>query len=85
MKFSIVTVTTIILIASFVGSGCDSQSNKTEKAEPSVIEANQDLEIGKSEVEAELRIYRTEKASRKRISFLLSVSSLPHTNLNQII
>lgn len=64
MKYSIVIVTTITLIAAFVLSGCDSPSNKMEKAETSVIEANRDLEIAKSEVEAELRIYRAENAER---------------------
>lgn len=56
MKCSIVIVTTFTLIAAFVFSGCDRQSNKMERAETSVIEANRDLEIAKAKVEAELRI-----------------------------
>jgi hypothetical protein len=64
MKYSIGILTTVTLIAAFVLSGCDSPSNKMENAETSVIEANRDLEIAKSEVEAELRIYRAENANR---------------------
>lgn len=60
MKYSIGILTTVTLFAAFVLSGCDSPSNKMEKAETSVIEANRDLEIATSEVEAELRIYRAE-------------------------
>jgi hypothetical protein len=61
---SIGILTTVTLIAAFVLSGCDSPSNKMEDAEISVIEANRDLEIAKSEVEAEVRIYRAENAER---------------------
>jgi ribosome-interacting GTPase 1 len=64
MKYSIGILTTVTLIAALVLSGCDSPSNKMENAETSVIEANRDLEIAKSEVEAELRIYRIENADR---------------------
>lgn len=60
MKYSIITVSIITLMAALVLSGCESPSNKMEKAETSVIEAERDLEIAKSEVEAELRIYRAE-------------------------
>ena len=62
MKYSIGILTTITLIAALVLSGCDNQSNKMQDAETSVIESNRDMEIAKSEVEAELKIYRTENA-----------------------
>ncbi len=64
MKYSIGILTTITLISALVLSGCDGQSNKVENAETSVIEANRDLEIARSEVEAEYRIYRTENEER---------------------
>lgn len=64
MKYSIIIVSTITLIAAFVLSGCESPSNKMEKAEATVIKAKRDLEIAKSEVEAELRIYRVEHDSQ---------------------
>ncbi len=64
MKYSIGILTTVTLIAAFVLPGCDSPSKKMDKAETSVIEADRDLEIAKSEVEAELRIYRAENAER---------------------
>lgn len=60
MKYSIGILTTITLITAFVLSACDNRPNKVEKAEASVIEAERDLEIAKSEVEAELRLYRAE-------------------------
>jgi hypothetical protein len=64
MKYSLAIVTTITLIAAFALSGCDRPSDKVEKAETSVIEATRDLEIAKTEMEAELRIYRAENADR---------------------
>lgn len=60
MKYSIGILTTVTLIAAFMLSACDSSSKKMDEAETSVIEANRDLEIAKSEVKAELQIYRTE-------------------------
>ena len=64
MKYLIIIVTTITLIAALVLSGCDRQSNKVERAETSVIESERDLEIAKSEVEAEYKIFRTENEER---------------------
>jgi hypothetical protein len=64
MKYPIAIATTITLIAALAFSGCDQQSNKVEKAETSVIEAERDLEIAKTEVQAELRIYRAENSER---------------------
>lgn len=64
MKYSLVIVTTITLIAAFVLSGCEQPSDKMEEAEISVIEANRDMEIAKSEVEADLRIFRAENEDR---------------------
>jgi hypothetical protein len=64
MKYAIVIATTITLIAALALSGCDTQSNKLERAETSVIESNRDLEIAKTEVEAEWRIYRSENSNR---------------------
>lgn len=64
MKNSIFMVTTITLIVAFVLSGCDSPSNKLENAETSVIEANRDLEMAKTEVEAELVLFRADNESQ---------------------
>jgi tRNA G10 N-methylase Trm11 len=60
MKNSLIIMTTITLISVLVISGCDNASNKMERAEVSVIESERDLEIAKSEVEAEVQIYRQE-------------------------
>lgn len=64
MKYSIGILTTVTLAAVFMLSACDSSSKKVDKAEAAVVEANQDLEIAKSEVEAELRIFRAKNSSR---------------------
>ncbi|MFU8861951.1 MAG: hypothetical protein ACNA8K_16185 [Cyclonatronaceae bacterium] len=64
MKYSIGILTTATLIAVSGLVGCNSPSDKMDRAETSVIEANQDLEIAKKEVEAELRIYRAKNADR---------------------
>ena len=75
MKHTIVLFTTAVLFAALIFSACDSRSNKLERAETSVIEANRDLEIAKSEVEAELRIYRNENANR-RMEFNRTISEI---------
>ncbi|HAC15408.1 MAG TPA: hypothetical protein DCE78_05615 [Bacteroidetes bacterium] len=64
MKHSIGILTTLTLIAALVVSGCDSPSKKMENAKVETIEANRDLEIAKSEVEAEFRIFKTENSTR---------------------
>ncbi len=65
MKYTIGILTTVILIAAFVLSGCDRPSNdRMQDAEVSVIESNRDLEIAKAEVEAEYRIYKLENENR---------------------
>jgi hypothetical protein len=64
MKYSIGIITTVILFAALILSGCDRPSNNMENAETSVIEADRDSEIATSEVEEELRIYRAENAER---------------------
>lgn len=75
MKYSIGILATVSLFAAFALTGCDSPSNKMESAETSVIEANRDLEIAKSEVEAELQIYRAENEDRI-IEFNRSISDI---------
>ncbi len=64
MKYSIFMVSTITLIAAFVLSGCDSPSNRMENAETSVIEANRDLEMAETEVEADLLLFRAENEDK---------------------
>ena len=67
MKNLIGILTTVTLIAAFILSGCDrpsDRSDRVEDAEVSVIEAERDLEIATSEVEAEVRIYRAENSDR---------------------
>ena len=64
MKYSIGILTTVTLFAAFVVLGCDSSSNEMERAETSVIEAERDYEIAKTEVEADLRKFKVEKESR---------------------
>lgn len=64
MKHAIHILATLTLSAGFIMSGCDSSSNKMQDAETSVIEANRDLEMAISKVEAELGIYRAENGER---------------------
>lgn len=63
MKYPVITFLSLIIIAASALSGCKTKTEKMELAETSVINAEKDLEIAKSEVEAELRIFRakTEK------------------------
>ncbi len=65
MKYSIGILTTVILIAAFVLSGCDRPSHdRMQDAEVSVIESNRDMEVAKAEVEADYRIYKTENENQ---------------------
>lgn len=64
MNYKIGILTTAAFVAALILSGCENPSNKMESAETSAIEAERDMEIAKSEVEAELRIYRAENADR---------------------
>jgi hypothetical protein len=64
MNYSIGILTSITLTAALILSGCDRPSENLEDAEVSVIEAERDLEIATSEVEAEIRVYRAENADR---------------------
>lgn len=75
MKYSVGLLTTVTLMAALVLSACESSSRKMDKAETSVIEANRDLEIAKSEVQAELNIYRAEYADRN-IEFNRTISEI---------
>jgi basic membrane lipoprotein Med (substrate-binding protein (PBP1-ABC) superfamily) len=64
MKHSISLLAILSLIAGIILSGCETPSNKMQDAETSVIEANRDLEIAKSEVEAEIKMYRAKNDER---------------------
>lgn len=64
MKYSIGILTTVLLVTALVLSSCDNKSDKVDRAESNVAEAERDLEIAKSEVEAELRMYRANNTER---------------------
>jgi septal ring factor EnvC (AmiA/AmiB activator) len=63
MKKSIFVFTTITIMFAFVALSCDRSSDKVERAQTSVIEAEKDLSIAKTEIEADARIYRNEMAN----------------------
>jgi len=63
MKKSIFFLTTITIMFAFIAQSCDRSDNKMEKAQTSVIEAERDLEIAQSEIEADVRIHRQEIAN----------------------
>lgn len=64
MKYSIGILTTVLLVTALALSSCDNKSDKVDRAESNVAEAERDLEIAKSEVEAELRMYRANNTER---------------------
>lgn len=66
MKNLLFGITTIILISLFLTQACDRPSNDIESAETSVIEAERDLEMALSEIEADVRIFRQEIANEIR-------------------
>lgn len=56
-------MTTFTLLFAFTALSCDSSPDDLEKAENSVIEAERDLDVAQSEIEAEIRMYRQEIAN----------------------
>ncbi len=66
MKKSIFIITTFTIMFAFIAQSCDRSASDMERAQTSVIEAERDLDIAQSEIEAEVRIYRQEKANSIR-------------------
>jgi hypothetical protein len=66
MKNLLAKITTATLLAAFIVSGCDGtqDQNRVDRAQTTSIEADRDLEIAKTEMEAEHRIYKVENESR---------------------
>jgi hypothetical protein len=63
MKKSILLITTITIMFAFVVQSCDRPDNQMERAQTDLIEAERDLDIAQSEVEADVQIYRQEVAN----------------------
>jgi hypothetical protein len=64
MKKSIFLFTTITIMFAFVAQSCDRSVDKVERAQTSVIEAEKDLSIAKTEIEADAKIYRLEMSNK---------------------
>ena len=63
MKKSIYIVTTFAIMFAFIAQSCDRSHDRMESAQTSVIEAERDVDIAKSEIEADVQIYRLEAAN----------------------
>jgi hypothetical protein len=63
MKKSILLITTITIMFAFVVQSCDRPDNQMERAQTDLIEAERDLDIAQSEVEADVQIFRQEVAN----------------------
>lgn len=66
MKLSIFIIASIAIMFAFVAQSCNRSSDKVDRAQTSAIEAERDLDIAKSEIEADVRIYRQKKATSIR-------------------
>lgn len=66
MKYSIGIISTVVLFAALILSGCDRPSNDMQNGETSVIESDRDSEIASGEMVEEVRVYRVENAERFR-------------------
>jgi len=64
MKYSIVVLTTVVLMAALVLSGCDSSFNEFEKAGVSVVESSGNDENSDREVNTEVHAFRVETAGK---------------------
>jgi hypothetical protein len=62
MKKSTIVITTITMMFAFTALSCD-RTDKMERAQIDVIEAERDLSIAQTEVAADVRIYRQETAN----------------------
>jgi len=62
MKKSTIVITTITMMFAFTALSCE-RSDKMERAQIDVIEAERDLSIAQTEVESEVRIFRQETAN----------------------
>ena len=62
MKKSLFLITTIALMFAFFVQSCD-RTDKMERAQTDLIEAERDLDIAQTEVAADVRIYRQETAN----------------------
>lgn len=63
MKSSTFAITMFAIIFAFTAQSCDRSSDNMESAQTDVIEADRDLEIAQSEIEADVQIYRQKTAS----------------------
>jgi tRNA G10 N-methylase Trm11 len=63
MKKSLFLITTITLMFAFFVQSCDRSADNMERAEADLIEAERDLDIAQTEVEADVQIYRQETAN----------------------
>lgn len=63
MKSSTFVITIFAAMFAFTALSCDRPSNDMERAQTDVIEAERDLEIAQTEIEAEVQVYRQETAS----------------------
>ncbi len=59
----LIVITTIAIMFAFVAQSCDRSADKLDRAQTSVIEADRDLKIAQSEIEADVKIYRQETAN----------------------
>lgn len=64
MKTTLYTATAILFLTAAVLAGCQDSSQKLDRAETSSVEATRDLEIAKSEIQAEIQLFRNEKAGK---------------------
>jgi hypothetical protein len=60
MKNITLLITALTLISTIAIQGCDKSSNKMDKAETAAIEAERDMAVANSELQAEIQIFRLE-------------------------
>ncbi len=66
MNKSIVLTTTLAMMFSFIAYSCSSTPDRMESAQADLIEAERSADMDRSEIEADLRIYRQETAETIR-------------------
>ncbi|MCA1801660.1 MAG: hypothetical protein LC662_04280 [Rhodothermaceae bacterium] len=68
MKKTLPIAAAILFMAAAFIAGCEDSGQKLDKAETSVVEATRDLEIAKSEIHAEIQLFRNENTGKLAVN-----------------
>jgi hypothetical protein len=68
MKNTLYAAAAILFLAATVITGCEDSGDKLDRAKTSFVEASRDLNMAKSEVQAEIELFRNDNASKLAVN-----------------